>query len=145
MALWMEAARIFVLYGVPALIAAGSVILSVLLLRRMRLLHSKLLRGEEELKSATATWARSLAAMGKEVETIAEAAKHPATDSGASAATRRKVLKLHRLGNSAENIAQALRLSKGEVILLLKVHTMILRPFEQPPEEREIAVLGQKP
>jgi len=150
MAYGIEAARIFLLYGLPALLGCGCSIFLALLLRRIKQLNKKVLSGEEELRSATATWARSLAAMGKEIETLAEAAKHPYTDTGASAAARRKVLKMQRLGSSVEQIARSLRLPKGEVMLLLKVHTIILRPFEaderveQVAEDREVSLMGQK-
>ena len=143
MANGMEAARIFLLYGLPVLMVGGAIALSALLLRRMKQLHAQVVRGEEELRAATASWARSFAAMGKEMETIAEEKKHPSTDLSASAATRRKVLKMHRLGSSVEQIARALRLSKGEVMLLLKVHTIILRPLEQTADGRDIVSLEQ--
>ena len=81
--------------------------------------------------------------MGKEIESIAEVAKHPYTDSDANV-TRRKVLKMHRLGSSVEQIAKALRLSKGEVMLLLKVHTIILRPVERTAGGRDTLAIEQK-
>jgi hypothetical protein len=145
MSIAIEAARIFVLYGLPALFVCGAVSLTALLLSRVKQLHEGVIRGEEELKSAKATWAQSLAAMGKEVEGIAEAARQPSPDPGASAVTRRKVLKMQRLGSSADQIAKALRLPKGEVMLLLKVHTIILRPFEQGADRLEFPEMEQKP
>src|SRR5207253_1322298 len=115
MAMVLEAARIFLLYGLPALIVGGAVVITALLLSRVKQLHEQVVRGDQELRSAKTTWAQSLAAMGKEVESIAEAAT-PSTDPGASAVTRRKVLKMQRLGSSADQIAKALRLPKGEVM-----------------------------
>jgi DNA-binding NarL/FixJ family response regulator len=143
MAYAMEGIRIFLQYGLPALMVGGSSALSILLLNRMKELQGKVVRGEEELKSATATWMRSVAAMGKEIEGISEAVKHPCSESVASA-TRRKVLKMHRLGGSVEQIAKALHLSKGEVMLLLKVHTIILRPVEPTAGGRDTVALEQK-
>jgi hypothetical protein len=142
MAYGIEAARIFLLYVLPFVLVTGSLAMSGLILRRMKQLDGKVVHGEEELRSATSTWARSMSLVGKEIEGVAEAAKRSSTDSNASAATRRKVLKMHRLGNSVEQIAKALRLSKGEVTLLLKVHAIILQPFEQPPDAR---AMEQKP
>src|SRR5215469_8362046 len=128
MANGIEAARIFVQYLLPAVIGCGSFTICVLLMRRMKQLHRRVAREEEELRTATATWTKGLASLGKEMETIEAVAKHSCSvGRDANAATRRKVLKMYRLGHSVEQIARELRLSKGEVMLLLKVHTIILR------------------
>jgi len=127
-------------YVVLALFGAGSFTACMLLLRRLKNLQNLVVANEEELRSATATWATSLASVGKQIEVIEEIARHPVNGSDANAATRRKVLKMHRLGSSIDQIAKTLRMSKGEVTLLLKVHTMILRPFEQPGEQLDVAM-----
>jgi hypothetical protein len=44
---------------------------------------------------------------------------------------RSKVLKLHRLGQSPDRIAGSLRVPKGEVDLLVKVHKIVMRPYEE--------------
>ena len=139
----IEAIRILLQYGLPLLLVGGSWALSVLFLRTIKQLQDRVVRTEQQLKLATETWTRSMTAMGKEIESIADAAKHPYTDSDASV-TRRKVLKMHRLGSSVEQIAKALRLSKGEVMLLLKVHTIILRPVEPAAGGRDTVALEQK-
>ncbi len=60
-----------------------------------------------------------------------------AADSSVATATsvnntlRSKVLKLHRLGQSPERIAGSLRVPKGEVDLLVKVHKIVMRPYEE--------------
>jgi len=43
---------------------------------------------------------------------------------------RSKVLKMHQLGHPVERIADSLRVSKGEVDLLVKVHQIVMRPYE---------------
>ena len=53
---------------------------------------------------------------------------------------RSKVLKMHRLGQSPDRIAGALRVPKGEVDLLVKVHKIVMRPYE----EVVLAPLGEK-
>jgi hypothetical protein len=45
-------------------------------------------------------------------------------------ATRGRVLKMHRLGQSGDRIAGALRLPKGDVDLLIKVNRIAMRPYE---------------
>lgn len=129
-------------YALLLLFGGGSLSTCGFLMWRLRKLQTQIAGQEDDLRSATATWANSLAAVGKQIEMI-EAAKNPAPGSDANAATRRKVLKMHRLGSSVEQIARTLRLSKGDVNLLLKVHTIILRPFEQPPPDR-LAAMEQK-
>ena len=49
-----------------------------------------------------------------------------------SGTVRSKVLKMHRLGQPAEKISDKLRVPKGEVDLLVKVHQIVMRPYEQP-------------
>ena len=44
-------------------------------------------------------------------------------------AVRTKVLKMHRLGHPAGRIADMLRVPKGEVDLLLKVHGIVMQPY----------------
>ena len=50
-----------------------------------------------------------------------------------SGTVRSKVLKMHRLGQQTERIADSLRVPKGEVDLLVKVHQIVMRPYEQRP------------
>jgi hypothetical protein len=50
---------------------------------------------------------------------------------GLNTTLRSKVLKMHRLGQSSDRIAGALRVPKGEVDLLLKVHRIVMRPYEE--------------
>jgi hypothetical protein len=52
---------------------------------------------------------------------------------GLSGTVRSKVLKMHRLGQPAGRIADNLRVPKGEVDLLVKVHQIVMRPYEQAP------------
>jgi hypothetical protein len=54
-----------------------------------------------------------------------------ATGNGINNTLRSKVLKMHRLGQPAERIAGSLRVPKGEVDLLVKVHKIVMRPYEE--------------
>ncbi len=49
---------------------------------------------------------------------------------GLNTTLRTKVLKMSRLGQSSDRIAGTLRVPKGEVDLLLKVHRIVMRPYE---------------
>jgi hypothetical protein len=48
-----------------------------------------------------------------------------------NATVRSKVLKMHRLGQPIERIADNLRVPRGEVDLLVKVHQIVMRPYQQ--------------
>ncbi len=50
---------------------------------------------------------------------------------GLNGTTRSKVLKMHRLGQPPDRIADTLKVPKGEVDLLVKVHRIVMRPYEQ--------------
>jgi hypothetical protein len=63
-----------------------------------------------------------------------------ATGNSVSNNLRSKVLKLHRLGQPLDRIAGSLRIPKGEVDLLVKVHQIVMRPYE----EVVLAPLGGK-
>ena len=54
-----------------------------------------------------------------------------ATGNSVNSTLRSKVLKLHRLGQSPDRIAGTLRVPKGEVDLLVKVHKIVMRPYEE--------------
>jgi len=54
-----------------------------------------------------------------------------ATGNSVSSTLRSRVLKLHRLGQPLDRIAVSLRVPKGEVDLLVKVHKIVMRPYEQ--------------
>ena len=69
-----------------------------------------------------------------ELEIVAPASETSSTRPGSLNGTvRSKVLKMHRLGQSPERIAHSLRVPKGEVDLLVKVHQIAMRPYEQAP------------
>ena len=62
----------------------------------------------------------------------AGAAASPAvTGNSVNNTLRSKVLKMHRLGQSPDRIAGSLRVPKGEVDLLVKVHKIVMRPYEE--------------
>lgn len=54
-----------------------------------------------------------------------------ATGNSVNNTLRSKVLKLHRLGQAPDRIAGSLRVPRGEVDLLVKVHKIVMRPYEE--------------
>jgi hypothetical protein len=61
-----------------------------------------------------------------------EPAANPAR-TGLNSTNRSKVLKMHRLGQSPEQIAANLRLPRGEVHLLVKIHEVAMKSFNERP------------
>lgn len=49
---------------------------------------------------------------------------------GINVTLRSKVLKMHRMGQSLDRIAETLRVPRGEVDLLVKVHRIVMRPYQ---------------
>ena len=67
----------------------------------------------------------------------AAAAEQPETAAiartGLNSTNRSKVLKMHRLGQSPEQIATNLRLPRGEVHLLVKIHEIAMKSYNERP------------
>lgn len=55
----------------------------------------------------------------------------PVTVNSLNNTVRSKILKLHRLGQPPDRIAGTLHVPKGEVDLLVKVHKIVMRPYEE--------------
>jgi hypothetical protein len=49
---------------------------------------------------------------------------------GLSDMARTKILKMHRMGHAPSHIADTLRLPKGEVQLFIKVHRIVMEPYQ---------------
>jgi hypothetical protein len=58
--------------------------------------------------------------------------------SGLNSTLRGKVLKMHRLGQPAERISEVLRVPRGEVDLLVKVHAIVMRTYQDAASDQEI-------
>ncbi|HLK21801.1 MAG TPA: hypothetical protein VKT81_22785 [Bryobacteraceae bacterium] len=61
-----------------------------------------------------------------------------------SSTIRGKVLKMHRLGQPAERISEVLRIPRGQVDLLVKVHTIVMRTYEGSSAQEPIEELPKK-
>jgi|HubBroStandDraft_1064217.scaffolds.fasta_scaffold109864_3 hypothetical protein len=85
---------------------------------------SEFANGLMELKRSMADW--GAAGDGQAVSQAVRVA-------GLNTSLRGKVLKMHRLGQSPDRIAEALRVPKGEVDLLVKVHRVVMRPYAEVP------------
>ena len=72
-------------------------------------------------------WNNRLAVLEKEDSQLG--CTEPGT-SGLNGTLRGKVLKMHRLGQPADRIAEVLRVPRGEVDLLVKVHAIVMRTYQ---------------
>jgi hypothetical protein len=66
----------------------------------------------------------------EEADTALPAGGGATLASGLNTTLRSKVLKMHRMGQSMDHIADSLHVPKGEVDLLVKVHRIVMRPYE---------------
>ncbi len=130
----------------PYLTVAGNLVLVLGVLlglnQRVRQLQTRTGKQEKTLQAETARLATEIAELkGRILEleqtdnSIAPAAtatgSAPVTGNSVNNTLRSKVLKMHRLGQSADRIAGSLRVPKGEVDLLVKVHKIVMRPYEE--------------
>jgi hypothetical protein len=123
------------LLAVAPVLGLGALAASVLLLRGT----STLLRGSAERaeaarkqnEAALATLRESFEDLAARVEELerrpGEAGLLPVPKSGLNLSKRSQALRMHRRGETPEQIAAALELPLQEVELLLKVHGIVLR------------------
>ena len=109
--------------------------------QRIRQLRARTGNQEKTLETETARLSSEIVQLKGQIleleqsdKSLAGTAAHtevPATGTSVNNTLRSKVLKMHRLGQSPDRIAGALRVPKGEVDLLVKVHKIVMRPYEE--------------
>jgi hypothetical protein len=110
--------------------------------QRVRQVRTRTGKQEKTLVTETARLSAEIAELkGRilELEQTDNSIASPAASTGSASATgnsvnntlRSKVLKMHRLGQTSDRIAGSLRVPKGEVDLLVKVHKIVMRPYEE--------------
>jgi hypothetical protein len=139
-----DAIRIFMQFVLPSAISLAALPVCLKMLGRMKRLEAQIGRTGEELNGQTSILSKDLAALKTEVETSSEAAPAVPLSAGSNATVRAKVLKMNRLGQSVDQIAESLHLSRGEVLLLLKVHRIVLRTFEADQKDAEMPIFDIK-
>jgi hypothetical protein len=104
--------------------------------RKVEKLRIRLAKSEARMEQAT-DLSPAVGELKKKIEELEPAMPGIENSTGKPASlngtVRSKVLKMHRLGQPAERIAESLRVPKGEVDLLVKVHQIVMRPYEQMP------------
>ena len=123
----------------PYLTVAANLILVLgimcTLSQRVRDLRASSSKHDTALKSETSRLAAEIAELKTKLQEIEEPSQSllpasAANTNGVNNTLRGKVLKMHRLGQSPERIAGSLRLPQGEVDLLVKVHRIVMRPYQ---------------
>lgn len=122
----------FLMYVAPATVAVGCLAMLLRFKRRIGAFEADLAAAKEKLQSDSETVTKSLAAFREMAPSDGGAAPQISAGPGANAAVRARILKMHRLGRSVDQIATALTVSKAEVALLLKVHDVVMQAIEQP-------------
>jgi site-specific recombinase XerC len=127
---------------VPYVLSAGCLILVSVLFygisQRLRKMRDRIVRCEERIQNEGAQSTSSITGLTQRLdqfETNIHASVAP-TGNGSSTNNmiRSKALKMHRLGQSPERIAATLRVPKGEVDLLVKIHKIVMKPYENVAE-----------
>jgi len=106
--------------------------------RRVERIRKKVTECEAAIAARSSDFANGLVELKRtmaEWETGGEghAASQAGRVTGLSNSLRGKVLKMHRLGQPADRIAETLLVPKGEVDLLVKVHQVVMRPYAEVP------------
>ncbi|HLJ46272.1 MAG TPA: hypothetical protein VKU01_09710 [Bryobacteraceae bacterium] len=139
----IESLRIWLTYALPLMMALGVGFVFIRVLMRLNKLDGRISRTEQELRNETNALSRSLGAFKGEIETLQATDKAPVSAGALNAATRAKILKLHRLGRPVEQISSSLHVPRGEVAMLLKVHAMVMRTLE-PENDLTASTVEQK-
>ena len=102
--------------------------------RTVQKMRSRMSKLEAQVQQATELTAGigGLKSRIEELESGAPVSEIPVGKAASLNGTvRSKVLKMHRLGQPIDRIADNLRVPKGEVDLLVKVHQIVMRPYQQ--------------
>ena len=97
-------------------------------------LRARLTKCEAQLQQAKEIAIRMSELQGRmdELESGAPVSQSPiGKGSSLNGTVRSKVLKMHRLGQAPDRIADHLKVPKGEVDLLVKVHQIVMQPYGQ--------------
>jgi hypothetical protein len=102
--------------------------------RRIRKNRKQLAGCEASLQSEAAQLTNAINELKRRIADLESAELRNVNDpqpvSDLSGAARGRVFKLHRAGQASSDIAHKLRLSKGEVELLIKAQKIVMRPYE---------------
>ena len=129
--------RIFLALLPYLLLAANTVLLLALFFginQRVRKLGARCNAREAGLEQEAARISIAMSELNNRIGILEKEDRQPGnTEPGASGLNttlRGKVLKMHRLGQPADRISEVLRVPRGEVDLLVKVHAIVMRTYQ---------------
>lgn len=121
-------------YAVSALGLIASLGLFAGMTRRIRKNGKAVAACEASLQSEAAQLTNAINDLKRRIADLESAELRnngdPQPVSDLSGVGRGRVFKLHRAGQASDEIAHKLRLSKGEVELLIKAQKIVMRPYE---------------
>jgi hypothetical protein len=119
------------------LLAANTVLLLALFFginQRVRQLRTRFVASEASLKADAVRISSEISKLNSGISSLeasgSELMGKEFRAPGMNSTLRGKVLKMHRLGQSAGRIAETLRVPRGEVELLVKVHAIVMHTYE---------------
>jgi hypothetical protein len=116
--------------------------------RTVEKLRSRMGKFETQVQQATELTA-GISGLKSRIEELESGAPVSEIPTGKAASlngtVRSKILKMHRLGQPIERIADNLRVPKGEVDLLVKVHQIVMRPYQKQITAGEVNAGVQRP
>lgn len=110
--------------------------------QRVRMLRIRAANQEKIAHVESASFSSEISELKRRVQELEDSSSQagPAapSDNSLNQTLRSKVLKMHRLGQPPERIAGSLHVNRGEVDLMVKVHKIVMRPYEDtvPVEEK---------
>jgi len=118
------------------LLAANTVLLLALFFginQRVRNMNARAKTREAALEVEASRNSNAIKELTNRIAILEREDRQLSTDAGGgglNTTLRGKVLKMHRLGQPAERISEVLRIPRGEVDLLVKVHTIVMRTYQ---------------
>jgi hypothetical protein len=120
-----------------ALLAANTMLMLALFFGINQRVRRFRKRVDLSLQTETANTANTLRQLSERIGTIekgeVERTRFEVGAPALNSTLRAKILKMHRLGQSPDRIAEALRIPRGDIELLVKVHGIIMRTYETAP------------
>jgi hypothetical protein len=129
--------RIFVALLPYLLLAANTVLLLALFLginQRVRKLGTRIHPRAAEMEKEAARISNAMSELNSRISILEKEDRQLGNTElaagGLNSTLRGKVLKMHRLGQPADRISEVLRVPRGEVDLLVKVHAIVMRTYQ---------------
>jgi hypothetical protein len=128
--------RTFVALLPYLLLTANTVLLLVLFLginQRVRKLGARMHPRAADMEKEAARISNAMSELNSRISILEKEDRQLGSTelaTGLNSTLRGKVLKMHRLGQPADRISEVLRVPRGEVDLLVKVHAIVMRTYQ---------------